>query len=1075
MAIQTLGERLSDGATPIDPLAMEEALRKALSNEIATSEGVLQSEEAQKALSVRFTPVIDRQGTVVAALGVLAEATPGQANNQDTTESEAALREVINTMGDALVISDLQGRVREVNREFTHLTGYGRSEAQGTEFPYPWLLEEETPRFVQWISELREKRYLRDFDMTWRHKDGHETAISLSTTLFRNASGEPVAMLNIARDIGERRRLVTELATRSRQIEMLNRIISRANSTVDFAEIFETVSAEVGKILAFDEINVALLSEDRKSISIIARAGENIPSVHMGKMVPLDRTVSQLAVQRGEAVVVSNLPKHPELGTRVYSVQEGLKSQISIPIVLNNRILGTLNVASLEPEKFSDADLKILQPISDQIGAMIDRARLFQKVSDDSKYIHNLLNSIDSVVFTVDESYHVREVNHAWRQYAALKGFNQQTDESAAVGMNLESVIADPALWAELNQSMPKLFDGTMKIFSTEVVLGRDPWDRTFRLVVNPMTIGGKVIGLVFTYTDLTEIVRTKEEVNRRNEELVALNAISASITKTLNLEEVLDVAFTQVREMLKADTFLCFLEYGERGKLALARSFGIDTGTASGIQNLEIGKGSEALASAHEPFMVALGTSHDGDLVSALRALLGCIGKDEIIVLPLQSKERALGALLMTLPGGHARFEEQRRFLSLLGSQLGSAIENAQLYAEVQAQVQRITSLYELGRGLTGALDSKTLLELVHGEVSRSIPLRTFTYDEFLERPFALKAVFRALHNDTGEYIVEPVTDERVVEDGSPAKGVLTTGDPYLQTEGGLEPVMIVPVRSQQKVTGLITVTGAPGTVYTPTYLRLLESIANLTEIALDRVLLYEETIAKSREIEQRNRELDDFAYVVSHDLKEPLITIEGYSKIILGDHGDKLPDEGREHLASVVQSSGRMKNLIEDLLTLSRVGRSAEAPEFVSVKALLDDVLRDFVFTLEQRNAAVEIPERLPEVRYNATQLSMVFRNLISNAIKFNAQHRPQVTIGLKEKPDHFLFSVKDNGIGIAPEHYEKVFVIFQRLNRAEEYQGTGAGLTIVKRIIERHGGRIWVDSKVGEGTTFYFTVLR
>ncbi|MRR38201.1 PAS domain S-box protein, partial [bacterium] len=390
--------------------------------------------------------VLDRQGTVVAALGILTEATTGKAAAQDASESEAALREVINTMGDALIISDLQGRVREVNREFTHLTGFNRSEAQGVDFPYPWLLEEETPRFVQWISELREKRYLRDFDMTWRHKDGHETAISLSTTLFRNIAGEPVAMLNIARDIGERRRLVTELATRNRQIEMLNRIISRANSTVDFAEIFETVADEVGKLLSFDEINVALLSEDRKSISMIARAGENIPSAHMGNVVPLDRTVSQLAVHRGEAVVVNNLPKHPELGTRVYSVQEGLKSQVSIPIILNGKILGTLNAASVEVDKYTDADLKILQPISDQIGSMIDRARLFQKVSDDSKYIHNLLNSIDSVVFTVDENYRIREVNHAWRQYAALKGFEQKGDESAVIGTDLQSVIADEGL-----------------------------------------------------------------------------------------------------------------------------------------------------------------------------------------------------------------------------------------------------------------------------------------------------------------------------------------------------------------------------------------------------------------------------------------------------------------------------------------------------------------------------------------------------------------------------------------------------------------------------------------------------
>jgi light-regulated signal transduction histidine kinase (bacteriophytochrome) len=285
----------------------------------------------------------------------------------------------------------------------------------------------------------------------------------------------------------------------------------------------------------------------------------------------------------------------------------------------------------------------------------------------------------------------------------------------------------------------------------------------------------------------------------------------------------------------------------------------------------------------------------------------------------------------------------------------------------------------------------------------------------------------------------------------------------------------MVIPVRRQRKLTGLITVKGAPGVLYTRSYLRLAESIGNMVEIALDRLALYEDTVTKSREIEARNRELDDFAYVVSHDLKEPLITIEGYSKIVLREYKDRVNDEGLQFLSSIVQSSARLKNLIEDLLTLSRVGRVTDTTETVQVSVVLSDVVRDFDFTLRQRGARVEFPPDLPSVRYNATQLGMVFGNLISNAIKFNTSPVPTVTIGVREEPSEFQFAVSDNGIGIAREHFDKVFVIFQRLNRAEDYQGTGAGLTIVKKIVERHGGRIWLESEEGKGTTFYFTVLK
>jgi light-regulated signal transduction histidine kinase (bacteriophytochrome) len=236
---------------------------------------------------------------------------------------------------------------------------------------------------------------------------------------------------------------------------------------------------------------------------------------------------------------------------------------------------------------------------------------------------------------------------------------------------------------------------------------------------------------------------------------------------------------------------------------------------------------------------------------------------------------------------------------------------------------------------------------------------------------------------------------------------------------------------------------------------------------------MLYEDTVNKSIEIENRNKELDDFTYVVSHDLKEPLISVEGYSKILLNDYKDKIDDTGREYLGSIVQSSARMKNLINDLLTLSRLGRVAETLDTVSVDDVIKAILQDLQFTLKEKNVALHIGSPLPYVRYNETQLSMIFRNLISNAIKFNASAKPRIDISVTEEESQYIFSVADNGIGIQSEYFEKIFMIFQRLHRSEDYQGTGAGLTIVKRIVEKHRGRIWVDSVAEKGTTFYFTI--
>jgi len=264
-------------------------------------------------------------------------------------------------------------------------------------------------------------------------------------------------------------------------------------------------------------------------------------------------------------------------------------------------------------------------------------------------------------------------------------------------------------------------------------------------------------------------------------------------------------------------------------------------------------------------------------------------------------------------------------------------------------------------------------------------------------------------------------------------------------------------------------------GDVDPTAHLRLVESIGTLTGITLDRALLYDDTVAKSDEIEKRNKELDDFTYVVSHDLKEPLITIEGYSKIVLDDYRDAVDAEAKEYLTSVVNASLRMRNLIDDLLTLSRLGRVAELQEGLALREVVESVLHDFEFTLRERRATVVVADDLPTVRYNRTRLSMVFRNLIANAIKFNSSDAPRVNIAVQTLADEYIVSVSDNGIGIDREHFDKIFVIFQRLHRSDEFPGTGAGLTIVKRIIEGHHGRIWVESKLGEGTTFKFTIPR
>ncbi|MDP3732553.1 MAG: PAS domain S-box protein [Candidatus Omnitrophota bacterium] len=229
------------------------------------------------------------------------------------------------------------------------------------------------------------------------------------------------------------------------------------------------------------------------------------------------------------------------------------------------------------------------------------------------------------------------------------------------------------------------------------------------------------------------------------------------------------------------------------------------------------------------------------------------------------------------------------------------------------------------------------------------------------------------------------------------------------------------------------------------------------------------------TKKIEQINKELDDFTYVVSHDLKEPLRSIDAFSKFLEDDYKDKIDAEGKGYIKRIRANSTRMQDLIEDLLEISRIDRQRNLIEEVEVSDLISEVKLRLEYTIKEKNAEIVTSDNLPKIFCDRVRLIEVFANLFSNAIKFNDKPNPRIEIGCSTKDDHYEFSVKDNGPGIEQEYYEKIFEIFQRLGKKEDHDGTGAGLTIVRKIVEMHKGRIRVDSKVGEYTTFYFTIPR
>ncbi|HEY8934213.1 MAG TPA: ATP-binding protein, partial [Cyclobacteriaceae bacterium] len=246
-----------------------------------------------------------------------------------------------------------------------------------------------------------------------------------------------------------------------------------------------------------------------------------------------------------------------------------------------------------------------------------------------------------------------------------------------------------------------------------------------------------------------------------------------------------------------------------------------------------------------------------------------------------------------------------------------------------------------------------------------------------------------------------------------------------------------------------------------------VLASIIDITERKIQEI-----SLKKQVELEVKNKELEQFAYLASHDLQEPLRTVFNYMQIFEEDYSHQLDDDAFKYIHAVKNATKRMSSLVKSLLEFSRLGRDRILTP-VDCDKLIMHVIDDLQILIEKSNAVIHVGE-MPSINLYETEMSQLFQNLITNAIKFqNKNNQPEIHITSKKINDKWQFSIKDNGIGISPAHFRKIFEIFQRLNNGAEYEGNGIGLAYCKKIIDLHQGEIWVESKPGNGTTFNFTI--
>jgi signal transduction histidine kinase len=347
---------------------------------------------------------------------------------------------------------------------------------------------------------------------------------------------------------------------------------------------------------------------------------------------------------------------------------------------------------------------------------------------------------------------------------------------------------------------------------------------------------------------------------------------------------------------------------------------------------------------------------------------------------------------------------------------------------------------------------------------------------------------VVRALNKDGFDVVADVVQDEAAFTRAlraHPPEVVLA--DYNLPSWKGMEALKVL--RREGLDIPMILVSGALGDVTAVECIRqgatdyvLKDGLARLPEVVRRalrekqerslRLQAERDLARKVDELARSNADLEQFAYVASHDLQEPLRMVTAYTQLLAERYRGKLDENADKYIGYASEGAQRMQVLIQDLLAFSRVGRNGFTYGSVDCNAVMAEVLQTLA-TAIQESAAVVTHMDLPAVWADRTQMAQLFQNLIGNAIKFRGKEPPVVSVQAEKTALRWQFSVSDNGIGIAPEFAENIFVVFQRLHARTEYPGNGIGLAICKKIVERNGGKIWVESQPGSGSTFKFTL--
>ena len=609
----------------------------------------------------------------------------------------------------------------------------------------------------------------------------------------------------------------------------------------------------------------------------------------------------------------------------------------------------------------------------------------------------------------------------------------------------------------------------------------------------------------ISVYTDdVTEqknLLDAFEMASSQAELLASENALLAEvgriITSSLDIDDVYEGFAQQVRRLIPFDRIAISLVDLETETFVNEYVLGVfaagrERGSTVPLEGTMVG----AAVESRDAIIL------QGNLEELTQRFPGMVrsGLKSVIAAPVMFQNEVLGVLNMRSLKDNAYEEHHLDLMRKVVSQIAPAIANSQLYAEnaaaasaAQRLARQNAALAEIGRVISSSLDIEEVYALFADQTFHLIPFDRISINliredigEFMTAyVIGTPARGRAVGETTriaGTFTEQVIRNRHATVFHPGSKEAMLGRFPGLgpEYESGIRSFLSVPLIFNDRVMAVLSFRSLSEDTYTHQDVEVAQFIGAQVAGAIANSQLHAETVEADRilqeqaaELTRSNAELEQFAYVASHDLQEPLRVIAGYVHLLEERYGDRIDQDGREFIAFTTDAVHRMRMLINDLLDYSRVESDGNPFEHVDCNRALSNALADLGVSIQETEAEIT-SDPLPELSGDPVQISLLLENLIANAIKFRQDDEsPKVHVSCHRNDTNWQLSVSDNGIGIRPRYQDRIFGMFKRAHKRSKYPGTGIGLAMCSKIVERHGGTIWVESEVGEGSTFHFTI--